>query len=301
MSPTRSLVATAAALAAMVVSSIALTTEHPASAAPQACDRPLRVLLTNDDGWAAPGIQSMYDTLRAAGHEVWIVAPTTNQSGVSARLAYGGVLRVEHPRSADPAIAAVVGTPSDSVALGLSALVSEPVDVVVSGSNAGWNASRTTNHSGTVGAVTTALERGVVGVSVATGLPTDGTPAPYDDTARLTATTLDLLRDDAHDCTQLLPEGTGLNINYPTERARGVRSAEFAEDEAVKTTYTLRPDGGYDVGFILTTSPDPGVDSNLLAQGYATVTLLDGDLSAARDGRGSGVVERLAPRLDRLH
>jgi broad specificity polyphosphatase/5'/3'-nucleotidase SurE len=152
--------------------------------------------------------------------------------------------------------------------------------------------------TGTVGAVTTALERGVVGVSVATGLPTDGIPAPYDDTARLTATTLDLLRDDARDCTQLLPEGTGPNINYPTERARGVRSAEFAEDEAVKTTYTLRPDGGYDVGFVLTTSPDPRANSHLLAQGYATVTLLDGDLSVSGNARGDGVIKRLLADLE---
>lgn len=50
----------------------------------------LRIMLTNDDGWNAPGIIAVYDALVAEGHEVIMVAPLTNQSGVGGRITFGG-------------------------------------------------------------------------------------------------------------------------------------------------------------------------------------------------------------------
>ena len=53
-------------------------------------NRSLRILLTNDDRWNAVGIVAVYDALVAAGHDVTVVAPLTNQGGVGARITFGG-------------------------------------------------------------------------------------------------------------------------------------------------------------------------------------------------------------------
>src|SRR5690242_743186 len=77
---------------------------------------PLRILLTNDDGWNAVGIVAVYDALVAAGHDVTVVAPLTNQSGVGGRITLGGpplqvVLQEAHKYS-------VAGSPADAVEVG---------------------------------------------------------------------------------------------------------------------------------------------------------------------------------------
>ena len=74
-------------------------------------EAPLRIMLTNDDGWDHPGITAIYDGLVAAGHEVTMVAPLTNNTGAGAALTTGGSLVVTHP---EPGKYAVDGTPADT-------------------------------------------------------------------------------------------------------------------------------------------------------------------------------------------
>lgn len=71
---------------------------------------PLRILLTDDDGWDAAGITATYHALTAAGHDVTMVAPAHNQSGQSAAFDFTGKLEVVHPNG-DPKIYSVDSTP----------------------------------------------------------------------------------------------------------------------------------------------------------------------------------------------
>jgi len=104
------------------------------------------VLLTNDDGIDAPGIASLYEELTAVA-DVTVVAPDENQSGV-------GRTRSAHVEVSDhPWGHRVAGTPGDCVAFGLGGGLDEPVDAVVSGTNAGPNVGNyVVGRSGTVGA-----------------------------------------------------------------------------------------------------------------------------------------------------
>ena len=77
--------------------------------------RPLRILLTNDDGFDSNGLKVMHAALVAAGHRVTVVAPATNQSATSMSMT-SGVLRLEDQGHA---VWAVHGTPADAVILGL--------------------------------------------------------------------------------------------------------------------------------------------------------------------------------------
>jgi 5'-nucleotidase len=252
----------------------------------------------------------VYDALGEAGHDVTMVAPLTNQTGKSGSLAYGGTLKVTHPVAGDSDIWAVDGTPADAVSLGITALYADDApDLVVSGTNSGTNLSLTTNHSGTVGAATTALDRGIPAIAVSTAHPAefdrnwDGTGS-YDfaGTASLVTQLVGSIQRAASDCDHLMPGHTGLNVNYPSVEYRGVRKAEFGSIDTIPTTYTKDGEGTYAVGYDLSplqnaaqdTPAGTTIDYRLVARGYAAITPLDGYLSTTR---GSGFVGTLARDL----
>src|SRR4051812_22277311 len=122
-----------------------------------AADRPLRVLVTNDDGVGAPGIDAIVERLRRVpGIDLKVVAPATNQSGTGDRFSTSAITAADAtPQHGSPAIA-VQGFPADSVLLALHTLLKEPPDLVVSGINAGQNIGELVDISGTVGAARTA-------------------------------------------------------------------------------------------------------------------------------------------------
>ena len=129
----------------------------------------LDILVTNDDGYAAPGIDALVERLRALpGVKLTVVAPATNQSGTSDRTTPGPVSALtatEVTTASGYAATAVAGFPADSVNYALDVLKLSP-DLVVSGSNAGQNLGVVAPISGTVGAARTAVRRGVPGVAV---------------------------------------------------------------------------------------------------------------------------------------
>lgn len=123
-------------------------------------ERPLRrILVTNDDGVDAPGLQVAVEVAESLADEVWISAPVHDCSGMSRSLSLQRPLRA-HQRS--ERVVAVDGTPGDSAIIGLRHLMRDnPPDLVLSGVNAGANLSREAHYSGTVGAAITARLMGV--------------------------------------------------------------------------------------------------------------------------------------------
>ena len=108
----------------------------------------MKILLTNDDGFDAENIKILYKEL-SKNHEVWIVAPKNNCSGMSAAISYLNEIEVT---KADDRIYAVDGTPADCSYLGLLSIVDFEFDIVVSGINHGANIGNDVLYSGTVGA-----------------------------------------------------------------------------------------------------------------------------------------------------
>ena len=109
----------------------------------------MRILLSNDDGIHAPGIQTLAKALREFA-EVQIVAPDRNRSGASNSLTLESSLRTFTFDNGD--IAVQMGTPTDCVYLGVNALMRPRPDIVVSGINAGPNLGDDVIYSGTVAA-----------------------------------------------------------------------------------------------------------------------------------------------------
>jgi 5'-nucleotidase len=118
----------------------------------------MRILITNDDGIHAPGLEACEKIARALSDDVWIVAPETDQSGVSHSLSLNDPLRL---REVGDKHFAVKGTPTDCVIMGVRHVMKQPPDLILSGVNRGRNAAEDVIYSGTVAA---AMEGTVLGV-----------------------------------------------------------------------------------------------------------------------------------------
>ena len=119
----------------------------------------MRILCTNDDGIHAPGLKTLEAIARALSDDVWIVAPETDQSGVSHSLSLNDPLRL---REISDRHFAVKGTPTDCVIMGVRHLMSEArPDLILSGVNRGQNVAEDVSYSGTVAG---AIEGTILGV-----------------------------------------------------------------------------------------------------------------------------------------
>ena len=110
----------------------------------------MNILLSNDDGINAIGIQTLAKILRNEGHNVTVVAPDRNRSAASSCLTLVEPLRVHRFDNGDYSV--IAGTPADCVHLALNGLLDTPFDLVVSGINHGANLGDDVVYSGTVAA-----------------------------------------------------------------------------------------------------------------------------------------------------
>lgn len=120
----------------------------------------MRILLSNDDGIHSPCLRALHDALCEAGHELDVVAPLTEQSGVGCSVTLHNPLRLYPVQEPGFSGTAVAGTPVDCVKLALTTLLPQPPDLVVVGINNGANKGVDVFYSGTVGAATEAALRG---------------------------------------------------------------------------------------------------------------------------------------------
>jgi 5'-nucleotidase len=164
--------------AVVVVGALGAQAAVPTGAAAGGSKPPtLRVLVTNDDGVSAPGIDALVSGVRKLERvNVTVVAPATNQSGAGDRTTPGQVPASEATTASGFPAIAVQGSPADAVNLALDGGVPKPPHLVASGVNAGQNLGPVVSVSGTVGAARTAVRRGVAGVAISQGVGGGVTP-----------------------------------------------------------------------------------------------------------------------------
>jgi 5'-nucleotidase len=186
------------------------------------------ILVTNDDGIAAPGIDFLAIALQKIG-EVVVVAPDSERSAVGHAITLSDPIRVtDYSKNGLWRGYAVSGTPADCVKIAVGAILERRPDIVVSGINLGSNAGINVIYSGTVSAATEGTILGIPSIAVSLTTYTD----PYFQTAADFAIRMARIILD-----KPLPERTLLNINVPNvppDKIRGVRitrqgMANFAE------------------------------------------------------------------------
>ncbi|MDP6437911.1 MAG: 5'/3'-nucleotidase SurE [Gammaproteobacteria bacterium] len=249
----------------------------------------LEILLTNDDGYEAEGINIMFDELVAAGHNVTMVAPWQNNSGGGMSISVDPFKPVD-VAEVEPDKWYVAGTPVDCVQFGLDVLfTASPPDLVVSGSNHGFNPGVSIGMSGTVGAAQNAILRGVPAIAVSVGenqRDQEGILRAMDDAARFTAQVIDRITVAGNDIA--LPDGIGLNINYPGRDAEDIEGVAVTRlSSYARNPFTFRKnDDGIIVSVIdpprgEATEQQEREDWHMIFKGYVTVTPLDPNLNAA--------------------
>jgi len=118
----------------------------------------MRILVTNDDGYHAPGLTVLEEIAAQFSDDVWICAPSEEQSGAGHSLTLNLPVRLQ--KFGDRRFA-VTGTPTDSVMLGLREVMDAPPDLILSGVNRGANLGDDITYSGTVSA---AIEGALAGI-----------------------------------------------------------------------------------------------------------------------------------------
>ena len=134
----------------------------------------MKILLSNDDGVDASGILAAKQVAQEFG-ETYVVAPSSQQSGIGHALTLVEPIRVNEVRLRDGDIAyGVTGTPTDAVTIGIYELMDEWPDLVVSGINTGRNTGKgELSTSGTMGAATEAASLGIPAIAVSQHTPDD--------------------------------------------------------------------------------------------------------------------------------
>lgn len=119
----------------------------------------MRILISNDDGIHAPGLEVLEEIARAIGDEIWIVAPEVERSGAGRAITLTDPVRV---RQINEKRFACSGTPTDCVLLAIAEIMKDsPPDLVLSGINRGQNLAEDTSVSGTVAAAMQGMQMGV--------------------------------------------------------------------------------------------------------------------------------------------
>ncbi|MDX2456177.1 MAG: 5'/3'-nucleotidase SurE [Gammaproteobacteria bacterium] len=249
----------------------------------------MNILLSNDDGYQASGLQALAAELASIG-DIQVVAPDRDRSGASNSLTLDNPLRA---RQTDSGFFCVNGTPTDCVHLAITGLLESEPDMVVSGINAGANMGDDVLYSGTVAA---AMEGRFLGYpAIAVSMATEGArPQYYTTAARVTLELVQRVISGS------LPADTILNVNVPDvpwEALQGMQATRLGhrhksepvvkdQDPRGRPVYWVGPVGSeQDAG--------PGTDFHAVRSGYVSITPLDVDLTRydAIDGIASWLAE----------
>ncbi len=179
----------------------------------------MRILLTNDDGIHAEGLEVLERIARTLSDDIWIVAPESDQSGLAHSLSLSEPLRLR--KVADKHYA-LRGTPTDCVIMAVREVMPEPPDLVLSGVNSGANMADDVTYSGTIAGAMEGTMLGIRSIALSQAYDWDnGRIVPWDTVEQHAPELLAKL------LTKSLPDGVFLNLNFPNCGADGVTGTEI--------------------------------------------------------------------------
>ncbi len=176
------------------------------------------ILITNDDGIQTPGIYHLWNALKDF-YNVTITAPAHEQSGVGLCVSCHtplNLVKVNWPLEARAY--SVNGTPADCVKLALAYVMESPPDLIVSGINRGANSGRNVLYSGTVGGVIEGVMHDIPGIAFSCY---DFENPNYAEAER------HILKVVRHVLDHPMPEGTFLNVNFPSSSHGPIKGFKF--------------------------------------------------------------------------
>ena len=232
----------------------------------------MRILISNDDGYLAPGLAALADALAPIA-DIVVVAPDSNRSGASNSLSLDRPLSVH---KAGNGFYYVNGTPTDCVHVALTGMMLERPDLVVSGINNGPNMGDDTLYSGTVAAATEGYLFGIPAIAFS--------QAEYgwvnlDAAARVARDIVERRFDE-------LQKPYLLNVNIPAipyEQLQGICATRLGRRHSAEPVIRALDPRGREIFWIgpvgATREAGPGTDFHAVAQGQVSITPLQIDLT----------------------
>ncbi|HEX5257644.1 MAG TPA: 5'/3'-nucleotidase SurE [Sphingomicrobium sp.] len=250
----------------------------------------MRILITNDDGVNARGLKLLESVARQFSDDIWIVAPTEEQSGAGHSLTLTTPVRL---RRHDDRRFSVTGTPTDAVMLALAHIMKDsPPDVILSGINRGANLAEDVTYSGTVSAAMEGALAGVRSIALSQAYSREGMgdTVPFAAAEVWTERALGPLLGFETDA------GTLVNVNFPAlpaDEVKGIRVCRQGRRDYGRLRIVQRTDPrGYEYYWFglgsMVQTPGHSTDLEAMADGYVTVSPLHLDLTHE-------------PSLDALH
>ncbi len=237
-----------------------------------------KILITNDDGIAAPGIKALTEVMHELG-EIFIIAPDSAQSGMGHAITINSTLELKHiPGFLGTENAySCTGTPVDCVKMGIHELMKTKPNLCVSGVNHGSNSSINVIYSGTMSA---AVEGGIEGIpSIGFSLCDYSWDANFENIKPyIKKIALEVLEKG-------LPEGVILNVNFPkTDKIKGIkicRQAKAAwEEEFDKRTNPMGKEYYWLTGKFVNHDNGEDTDEWALSNDYISIVPVHFDLTA---------------------
>lgn len=232
----------------------------------------MKILISNDDGYQAPGILALADALSAIA-EITVVAPDSNRSGSSNSLTLDRPLWVER---AGNGFYYLNGTPSDCVHVALTGLLPERPDLIVSGINQGQNMGDDTLYSGTVAAATEGFLFGIPAIAFS---QLHKGWEHLDSAARIA-------RDIVERQFEELARPYLLNVNIPNlpyAELKPCVATRLGKRHTSEPVYKMRDPHGKDIYWIgpagAVKDAGEGTDFHATAQGHVSITPLQIDLT----------------------
>jgi len=241
----------------------------------------MRILVTNDDGINAPGLDVCADIARALSDDVWVVAPEFDQSGVSHSLSLNDPLRM---RAVDERRFAIKGTPTDCVIMGVRHILDgRAPDLILSGVNRGQNAAEDVTYSGTIAGAIEGAILGIPSLAMSQAYSAANRQNPFWDTARqhgpgIIRKVLD----------KGIPRDVLVNVNFPDcapEQVQGVAVTTQGKRDQEWLRIDARQDGRGNPYYWIAFSRDPrplsrnGTDLRALTDHRISVTPLRIDMT----------------------
>lgn len=241
----------------------------------------MRILLTNDDGVHAPGLKVLEKIARTLSDDIWIVAPSEEQSGAGHSLTLSRPVRI---RRHDEKHFSVTGTPTDAVMMAVGHLMKDcPPDLILSGVNRGANIAEDVTYSGTVSAAMEGTLAGFRSIAMSQVYAREGMgdAVPFACAEAWGEKVLRPLLD-----LPMTPR-TLVNINFPAvapEDVQGIKTVRQGFHDYGRSTIIegTDPRGYRYYWFGLGSSvltPDHGTDLEAIADRHITVTPLHLDLT----------------------
>lgn len=233
----------------------------------------MNILISNDDGYLAPGIRALSEALATMG-TVTVVAPDQDRSGASNSLTLINPIRATE---VSKRVYRVDGTPTDCVHLAITGLLEKEPDIVVSGINAGANLGDDVLYSGTVAA---AMEGRFLGLPAIAVSLSSHTPTHYKTAARVVVELVSRLLVDP------LPADTILNVNVPDvpwSELKGFAATRLGHRHKSEPVVRDKDPRGRPIYWVGPAGPEqdagPGTDFHAIRTGYVSITPIQVDLT----------------------